>query len=161
VYPSIAVARALESLMAARAEPLNMLYIGIHGRVDERIVPQEGIAFRAVSAGQLRVASPLTFARNAAKLALGVVQAAWTLLRYRPDAVFATGGYASVPVGVAARALRKPFVVYLPDVMGSPPAFAPRDARGDDVRARAGASSTIKDDRGWLSRARRFLDARP
>jgi UDP-N-acetylglucosamine--N-acetylmuramyl-(pentapeptide) pyrophosphoryl-undecaprenol N-acetylglucosamine transferase len=30
--------------------------------------------------------------------------------------VFATGGYASVPVGVAARVLRRPLVVYLPDV---------------------------------------------
>jgi UDP-N-acetylglucosamine--N-acetylmuramyl-(pentapeptide) pyrophosphoryl-undecaprenol N-acetylglucosamine transferase len=34
----------------------------------------------------------------------------------KPDVVFAPGGYASVPVGVAARLLRKPLVVYLPDV---------------------------------------------
>lgn len=102
--------------MQARGEPLDMLYIGVRGRVDEQIVPREGIAFRAVAAGQLRVASPLTFARNVLKLALGIAQSLWTLLRYRPDVVFATGGYASVPVGIAARVLRKPLVVYLPDV---------------------------------------------
>jgi UDP-N-acetylglucosamine--N-acetylmuramyl-(pentapeptide) pyrophosphoryl-undecaprenol N-acetylglucosamine transferase len=38
------------------------------------------------------------------------------LRSFRPDAVFATGGYASVPVGAAARLLRRPLVVYLPDV---------------------------------------------
>jgi UDP-N-acetylglucosamine--N-acetylmuramyl-(pentapeptide) pyrophosphoryl-undecaprenol N-acetylglucosamine transferase len=38
------------------------------------------------------------------------------LLSFKPDVVFATGGYASVPVGFAARILRKPLIVYLPDV---------------------------------------------
>ena len=93
-----------------------MLYIGVHGRIDETIVPREGIPFRAISAGQLRVASPLVFARNGLKLALGVAQATWILLRFKPDVVFATGGYASVPVGVAARLVRRPLIVYLPDV---------------------------------------------
>lgn len=116
VYPSLSVARALEAEMRSRGEPLDMLYIGVRGRMDEQIVPREAIPFRAVSAGQLRVASPLTFARNMLKLALGIAQSAWTLIRYKPDVVFATGGYASVPVGVAARVLRRPLVVYLPDV---------------------------------------------
>jgi UDP-N-acetylglucosamine--N-acetylmuramyl-(pentapeptide) pyrophosphoryl-undecaprenol N-acetylglucosamine transferase len=116
VYPSISVARALESMMRARGEPLDMLYVGVRGRVDEQIVPREGIAFRAISAGQLRVASPLTFARNIVRLAVGVVHSLLLLARYRPDVVFATGGYASVPVGVAARLMRRPLVVFLPDV---------------------------------------------
>jgi UDP-N-acetylglucosamine--N-acetylmuramyl-(pentapeptide) pyrophosphoryl-undecaprenol N-acetylglucosamine transferase len=116
VYPGLSVARALAAELRERGEPLDMLYIGVRGRIDEQIVPREGIPFRAVAAGQLRVSSPVTFALNLAKLALGIAQSLWTLLRYRPDAVFATGGYASVPVGVAARVLRKPLVVYLPDV---------------------------------------------
>jgi UDP-N-acetylglucosamine--N-acetylmuramyl-(pentapeptide) pyrophosphoryl-undecaprenol N-acetylglucosamine transferase len=93
-----------------------LLYIGIKGRVDERIVPRHGIAFRAIWAGPLRVASPVAFVRNGLKLAVGIAQSLWILLRFKPDAVFATGGYASVPVGVAARLLRKPLVVFLPDV---------------------------------------------
>ncbi len=116
VYPSLAVARALRVEMDARGEPLDLLYIGVGGRIDEIIVPREGLAFRAVSAGPLRVSSPLSFARNAMRLALGALQSIWALARFKPDAVFATGGYASVPVGVAARVLRKPLVVFLPDV---------------------------------------------
>ena len=116
VYPGLAVAHALEGETKAKGEPLELLYIGVHGRVDETIVPREGIAFRAVSAGPLRVSSPVSFVANLMLLAAGVVQSVWILLRARPDAVFATGGYASVPVGVAARLLRKPLVVFLPDV---------------------------------------------
>lgn len=116
VYPGLCVARALESEVTAAGGSLDMLYIGIRGRVDEKIVPAQGIAFRAISAGALRVSSPLMFARNALRLAWGVAQSVWILLRFRPDAVFATGGYASVPVGVAARLLRRPLIVYLPDV---------------------------------------------
>ena len=116
VYPGLAVARALGAEMQAKGEPLELLYIGVRGRIDETIVPREGIAFRAVSAGPLRGSSPISFVRNAMRLALGVVQSVRTLRRFKPDAVFATGGYASVPVGVAARLLRKPLVVFLPDV---------------------------------------------
>jgi UDP-N-acetylglucosamine--N-acetylmuramyl-(pentapeptide) pyrophosphoryl-undecaprenol N-acetylglucosamine transferase len=96
--------------------PLDLLYVGVRGRIDETVVPAEGISFEAVDAGQLRVSSPLTFARNVFRLARGVFQSILILRRFRPDVVFATGGYASVPVGVAARLLRKPLVVFLPDV---------------------------------------------
>jgi UDP-N-acetylglucosamine--N-acetylmuramyl-(pentapeptide) pyrophosphoryl-undecaprenol N-acetylglucosamine transferase len=116
VYPSLAVARALESEMSERGEALDLLYVGVRGRVDEQIVPAEGIAFRAIAAGPLRVSSPLAFAGNLLKLARGIVQSLGIVRSFRPDAVFATGGYASVPVGVAARILRRPLVVYLPDV---------------------------------------------
>lgn len=116
VYPSLAVARALEREARDSGTPYEMLYIGVRGRVDERIVPSQGLPFRAISAGQLRVSSPLTFAGNMLKLARGVVESVSILRGFKPDVVFATGGYASVPAGFAARLLRRPLVVYLPDV---------------------------------------------
>lgn len=116
VYPCLSVARALMAETAASGEQLDLLYIGVRGRIDETVVPNAGIPFRAIAAGPMRVSTPLLFARNLLRLALGAAQSLWILLRYRPDAVFATGGYASVPVGVAARVLRRPLVVELPDV---------------------------------------------
>ncbi len=116
VYPGICVARALRDAGREAGNATELLYIGVRGRIDETIVPAEGIAFRSIPAGALRVSSPLTFVANSLRLALGVVRSAWIVSRFNPQVVFATGGYASVPVGVAARLLRRPLVVYLPDV---------------------------------------------
>lgn len=112
VYPALAVAQALR---AGGAE-VDLSYIGVRGRLDEAIVKPLGIPFETVRAGPLRVRSPVEVLRSIIDLAAGTLQA-WRLLRRsRADAVFATGGYASVPVGLAARARRKPLIVYLPDV---------------------------------------------
>lgn len=42
----------------------------------------------------------------------GVVQSVFRLLRWRPDVVFAKGGYVCLPVGWAARLLRIPLVIH-------------------------------------------------
>jgi UDP-N-acetylglucosamine--N-acetylmuramyl-(pentapeptide) pyrophosphoryl-undecaprenol N-acetylglucosamine transferase len=111
VYPALATADALRA-----AVEVDLLYVGIRGRMDERIVQEAGIRFEAVEAGPLRTRSPLQALRSLWHLVVGTVQS-WRILgRVKPAAVFATGGYASVPVGVAARARRRPVVVYLPDV---------------------------------------------
>lgn len=116
VYPSLAVAAALGAEARVSGDALELLYVGVRGRIDETVVPAHGIPFRAISAGALRVASPLTFVRNVLELALGAAQSVRIIAEWKPDAVFATGGYASVPVGVAARVMRRPLVVFLPDV---------------------------------------------
>jgi len=112
VYPALAVAEALADGPSAH----ELLYIGARGRMDEGLVKPTGIPFEAVRAAPIRVSSPLAALRNAATLLAGTVQAWIALRRFRPDVVFATGGYASVPVGLAARSRRRPLVVYLPDV---------------------------------------------
>jgi UDP-N-acetylglucosamine--N-acetylmuramyl-(pentapeptide) pyrophosphoryl-undecaprenol N-acetylglucosamine transferase len=54
--------------------------------------------------------------RGAALIAVGTGQALRLLRRFRPQAVFATGGYGSVPLSLAASICRVPLVVFLPDV---------------------------------------------
>ena len=112
IYPGLAVAQAL----LAGGGSHELLYVGTRGRLDGDIVGRAGLPFASVRAGALRVRSPLAMLRGLWNLALGTAQA-WRLVgRVRPDAVFATGGYASVPVGLAARLRARPLLVYLPDV---------------------------------------------
>jgi len=93
-----------------------VLYVGSTGGVEEQLVTRSGLPFAAVEAGGLHGLSAATAAKNVIKLARGVREA-WQLgRRERPDAVFATGGYASVPPAVAAWLLRAPILVYLPDI---------------------------------------------
>lgn len=106
LYPALAVAREL-----ARDPENELLYVGIRGRAEERILggehrdPRLPLVF-ATSAGfpgpRLRLLPGFLL-----RLGVGTLQAAGHLLRFRPDLVFATGGYASAPAVFAAWALRK------------------------------------------------------
>jgi UDP-N-acetylglucosamine--N-acetylmuramyl-(pentapeptide) pyrophosphoryl-undecaprenol N-acetylglucosamine transferase len=92
-----------------------VLYVGTAGGLEASIVPRAGMALRTVQAAAVRGLSPLRVLVNGVASLKGVFQA-WSILRdFRPDVVLATGGYASVPVVVAAWLRRCPVLVYLPD----------------------------------------------
>ena len=69
VYPGLAVARALQMRAEEQREPLELLYIGVRGRVDETIVPREGLRFRAIAAGKCARARSDVVARTVASRA--------------------------------------------------------------------------------------------
>lgn len=50
--------------------------------------------------------------RDVFKIAVGFVQSFWLIVRFRPDVLFAKGGYVCLPLGMAARMLRVPIVVH-------------------------------------------------
>ncbi len=113
VFPAIAVAEALRALLR---EPLDVLYAGRADGVEAAIATDAGYAFAAVEARAMRGRHVLSKAWSAVRLARGV-GSAWRLLRrFRPQAVLVTGGYASVPVGLAAWLTRRPLVIFLPDI---------------------------------------------
>lgn len=154
VYPCLAVASALRQRLARHDEPLALLYLGVRGRVDEQVLAREGIDFRAVSASALRVRSPLRFARGLADLARGALQARSHLWRFHPQAVFATGGYASAPVALAARSLKRPLLVYLPDVR---PGWAVRTM----ARLATRIAATVDDSLPYLPRGKAAVSGYP
>lgn len=51
-----------------------------------------------------------------AKTAVGFVKSLWIVARFRPDVVFAKGGFVCLPVGLAAKALGVPLVIHDSDV---------------------------------------------
>jgi UDP-N-acetylglucosamine--N-acetylmuramyl-(pentapeptide) pyrophosphoryl-undecaprenol N-acetylglucosamine transferase len=116
VYPALAVAAALREASTAE-RPVDLLFVGPKTRGEEDLVRREGLDFQPIRAGALRVAAPWTLARGLFNLIAGTLQAARAVGGFRPDVVFATGGYASVPVALAARLRRRPLVVYLPDLV--------------------------------------------
>jgi UDP-N-acetylglucosamine--N-acetylmuramyl-(pentapeptide) pyrophosphoryl-undecaprenol N-acetylglucosamine transferase len=69
-----------------------------------------------VPAGGIHGLPPWRVAWNLTKLARGWLVALAAGLRERPTVLFTTGGYASVPVALAAWMLRVPILVYLPDM---------------------------------------------
>jgi UDP-N-acetylglucosamine--N-acetylmuramyl-(pentapeptide) pyrophosphoryl-undecaprenol N-acetylglucosamine transferase len=94
----------------------DVLYVGGKGKVEEHLAWRAGLRFLGVPAGGIHGLPPWRVAWNLTKLARGWLAALLAGLRERPAALFATGGYASVPVALAAWMLRVPILVYLPDM---------------------------------------------
>jgi UDP-N-acetylglucosamine--N-acetylmuramyl-(pentapeptide) pyrophosphoryl-undecaprenol N-acetylglucosamine transferase len=111
VYPALTVASALKRAIEG---PLDLLYIGVRGKIDAELVAREGIPFASVTAGPLRTPTRLGTVAGGLKLLAGIVQSYVLLRRFRPDVVFATGGYGSVGVGLAARLRKLPLLLFEP-----------------------------------------------
>jgi len=112
VYPALSVAQALRR----QAPDTQILFAGTRRGDVERLAREAGLPFVLVDAAPLRGRGPLAVVRALGRLAAGTLRARRLVARVRPDVVFATGGYASVPVSLAARWRRVPLVLYLPDV---------------------------------------------
>lgn len=157
VFPALAAGAVLRDDHGAE-----LVVFGRDGKLEERLAREAGVAFRAIPA------VPLHRDRRWRNLALPwhavrCVRAAMRALRETaPGAVLATGGYVSLPTGVAARFLGIPVVVHEANahpgvanrlmgrianrlLVGSPAgarAFAPlrADVVGNPARARGGRS---------------------
>jgi UDP-N-acetylglucosamine--N-acetylmuramyl-(pentapeptide) pyrophosphoryl-undecaprenol N-acetylglucosamine transferase len=113
ILPAMAV---LDAVRAAAGSDLEVRFFGPDNRGESTRVAAYGVDFERVPAAPVRGRNPLQLARSAVQLARGVFVAARKLRRFKPDVVFSTGGYGSFPCCVAARLLRVPLIVYLPDV---------------------------------------------
>ncbi|NTV62817.1 MAG: UDP-N-acetylglucosamine--N-acetylmuramyl-(pentapeptide) pyrophosphoryl-undecaprenol N-acetylglucosamine transferase [Oscillochloris sp.] len=109
---------SVAAALAAAGEGQRLFYVGSVGGMEERIVARESaLPFRALPAAALRGRGPIQFVRGSLTMLVGTY-AAWRLIReLRPAAILGTGGYVCVPLFLAARALRVPTMVYLPDVV--------------------------------------------
>jgi len=113
IFPALAV---LDALQARDGLLSDVRFFGPDDRGERALVEARGVPFEAVPAAGVRGRGPWRLARSVARLTQGTLVATRRLHAFRPDAVFSTGGYASFPCSVAARLLRRPLVVYLPDV---------------------------------------------
>ena len=116
VYPALAVAAALAEELG-NGERLEALYVGSASGAERELVERAGLPFRAVDAGAIRGRTPWGLVASLVKLARGQGQARQVITEFQPQAILTTGGYASVPLALAARRGDPvPLVVYLPDV---------------------------------------------
>lgn len=122
VYPALVVVEALLEPEADGSprpilEPDDVLWIGSRGGIEEEMVRRSAIEFVGLAAGGLRGMGLLVKARNALRIVGSVRKARKVLSEFRPDVVLVTGGYACVSVALAARVLRIPVLIYLPDIV--------------------------------------------
>jgi UDP-N-acetylglucosamine--N-acetylmuramyl-(pentapeptide) pyrophosphoryl-undecaprenol N-acetylglucosamine transferase len=103
VFPGIALAEAFLSLSPGGS----VSFVGTERGLEAKVVPARGFAIDFVSAGQVR-GKGAGGLYGMARMIGGLGPSYRVLRRRRPDFVFGVGGYASVPVSLAACALGVP-----------------------------------------------------
>ena len=99
--------------------------------MEAKIVTASGLAFRPIQAGKFRrlqgagvsmlsqLLNPQTLSLNArdlGRVGAGVVASRKIIREFNPDVVFLKGGFVCLPVGLAARLCRVPYVIHESDV---------------------------------------------
>ena len=101
VNPALAIGSVLASA------DTRFLFVGVRGRVEEEVVPREGIPIKYVRASGFPGSISPELVKFCVNLAVGVLQSIFILLRFRPEIIIGTGGYVSAPVVMAAALLRR------------------------------------------------------
>ena len=108
LFPGIAVA---EEFLAR--DPANkVLFVGTERGIESRAVPAAGYPLELITAAGIRGKGGLSQLRGAAMMLHGYAQSRMILKRFRPDAVLGVGGYASLPMLLAARGMRIPCSIH-------------------------------------------------
>jgi UDP-N-acetylglucosamine--N-acetylmuramyl-(pentapeptide) pyrophosphoryl-undecaprenol N-acetylglucosamine transferase len=107
VYPGISIYQAL----ASHCEEVEVLFIGARGGVESGILSGLGLPCLALPGRGMRGASLAAKITAPFILLAAVTQAARAILKFKPDVVVGTGGYASVSAVIAAMLCRTPRVL--------------------------------------------------
>jgi UDP-N-acetylglucosamine--N-acetylmuramyl-(pentapeptide) pyrophosphoryl-undecaprenol N-acetylglucosamine transferase len=106
VFPALAVAQVL------RERGVAVVWLGVPGSMESRLVPARGFPIEWVRVAGIRGKGAMTWMLAPLRIAGGVVQAMRVLRRVRPRSVLGAGGYVSGPGGIAAWLMRIPLLIH-------------------------------------------------
>ena len=108
LFPGIAVA---EEFLAR--DPANeVLFVGTERGIEVRAVPAAGHRLELISAAGIRGKSSFSQLKGGAMMLYGYAQSRKILKEFRPDMVMGVGGYASLPMVLAAGGMRIPRFIH-------------------------------------------------
>lgn len=116
VYPALATAQAL---LGDDNSDHRLEFFGAVGGMERQLVQASEIAFAAcheLHAGPVHGVNPVRIVPSLIKLSIGSLQACFKLSSSRPRVILLTGGWANLPLALAAALWRIPIVIYLPDI---------------------------------------------
>ncbi len=112
LFPLIAVVKKIKDKVGPEAQ---FLYVGSGIPLEREVMEREEIPVQNIAAGKLRRYFSLQNFIDLFKIPWGVLQSLWILFRFMPDAIFSKGGYAAVPIVIAAWIYRIPVLIHESD----------------------------------------------
>ncbi len=108
LFPGIAIAEEFLS-----RDPANeVLFVGTERGIEARAVPAAGYRLELISAAGIRGKGAFSQLKGLAMMAYGYSQSRKILKDFRPDMVLGVGGYASLPMVLAARGMAIPRFIH-------------------------------------------------
>ncbi len=108
LFPGIAVAEEFLSRDPAH----EVLFVGTERGIEARAVPAAGYRLELISAAGIRGKGAFSKIKGTALMVYGYAQSRKILKSFRPDMVFGVGGYASLPMVLAARGMQIPRFIH-------------------------------------------------
>lgn len=112
LYPLVTVA---EHLREHSSEKVEFTYYGPKNELEKQVMDKYNIPHKGVLCGKMHRYMTPQYLIELLKLPIGILQSLFYMLVYMPDVVFAKGGFASVPIVIAARMYRIPVLVHESD----------------------------------------------
>lgn len=112
IIPALSVMNKLKEL-----GDIDILYVGSCSGMEAKIVPDHGITFRGIHCGKLRRYFSLENFTDMFKVFFGFFQSLNIIRTFKPDVIFAKGGYVTVPVGLAGGVMRIPVIAHESDTV--------------------------------------------
>ena len=106
VFPALAVAQVL------RDRGVAVVWLGVPGSMESRLVPENGFPIEWVRVAGIRGKGLKAWMLAPGRIIKAVAQAIEVLRRVRPRSVLGAGGYVSGPGGIAAWLLRVPLLIH-------------------------------------------------
>ncbi len=109
IYPAITIADEL----IKHEDTEKIFFIGNPNNLEREIVAsREGIEFLPVNVAGMPRKFSLGFVKWVFDLEIAIWKCLYYILKYRPNAVFTTGGYVSAPIAFASIILKTPFMIH-------------------------------------------------
>jgi len=108
LFPGMAVAEEF----LARDPGNQVLFVGTERGIEARAVPAAGYRLELINAAGIRGKGPFSQLKGAAMMAYGYAQSRKILKSFRPDMVLGVGGYASLPMVLAAKGMQIPRYIH-------------------------------------------------
>lgn len=113
IYPALAVIEALRR----RSEQIRVDYVGGVGGMEDKLVPRSLVdGYHSLPSGPVHGVPIPQMVASLAKITVGTLRGLALIQRLKPDALFMTGGWATLPISAAAWLSRVPILIFLPDI---------------------------------------------
>jgi len=108
LFPALAIADEIK-----RLEPnATFLFLGTKGKIEARVVPQRGYAFRTIWISGFHRRLTIDNLLFPLKVIVSLIQSLFVIRQFKPDVVVGTGGYVCGPILFMASLLGIPTVIH-------------------------------------------------